>query len=70
MTTEATITFCAVVRSNPNKLCKVCLICDGDALERPMLPPKVQHAGYSIAPAFSGNMVNAWLTASLEIGSL
>lgn len=29
MTTEAMITFCAVESSNPNKLCKVCLICDG-----------------------------------------
>ena len=34
MTTEATITFCAVESSNPNKLCKVCLIFD-DGLGRP-----------------------------------
>ncbi|WP_158516266.1 hypothetical protein [Bosea vaviloviae] len=35
---------------------------DGDALERPMFPPKVQRLGYSITLFLSGNMVNAWLT--------
>ncbi|SFJ26514.1 hypothetical protein SAMN05216304_10655 [Bosea sp. OK403] len=37
---------------------------DGDAFERPMFPPKVQRLGYSITLFLSGNMVNAWLTAS------